>query len=69
MTQTVSRTDSGSTSCNPRLLDLIESGELDWDNLRHREAYLRAWVKGEVSGKTTEDEAVVQSLGMGADHS
>ena len=68
MTQTVSRTDSGSTSCNPRLLDLIESGELDWDNPRHREAYLRAWVKGEVSRKA-ESEAVVQSLGMGADHS
>ncbi len=29
-----------------RLLDLLESGEFDWDNLRHREAYLRAWVTG-----------------------
>ena len=51
MTQTVSRTDSGSTSCNPRLLDLIESGELDWDNLRHREAYLRAWVNRPLAQK------------------
>jgi hypothetical protein len=28
---------------NPRLLALLESGELDWDNPRHREGYLRAW--------------------------
>ena len=49
MTQTASRTGSGSTQpASPRLLELIETGELDWDNLRHREAYLRAWVKGEV---------------------
>ena len=31
---------------NPKLLKLIESGEFDWDDPRHREAYLRAWVNG-----------------------
>lgn len=31
---------------NPVLAELIESGEFDWDDLRHREAYLRAWVNG-----------------------
>jgi hypothetical protein len=38
-----------------RLLDLLESGELDWDNPRHREAYLRAWVNGELPRKTEGD--------------
>ena len=31
---------------NPKLRELIESGQFDWDNPRHREAYLRAWVAG-----------------------
>lgn len=31
---------------NPRLAELLESGGLDWDDQRHREAYLRAWVAG-----------------------
>ncbi len=30
---------------NPKLLDLLERDELDWDDERHREAYLKAWVK------------------------
>jgi hypothetical protein len=34
------------TAVHPRLLELIERGELDWDNEKHREAYLRAWVNG-----------------------
>jgi len=34
-----------------KLLGLIETGELDWDNERHREAYLKAWVKGELGSK------------------
>ena len=56
MTQTVSQTGSGSTApVNPRLLELLGSGEFDWDNPRHREAYLRAWVKGELPGKTEDD--------------
>jgi hypothetical protein len=55
VTQTVSRTGSGSTQpASPRLLELIETGELDWDNLRHREAYLRAWVKGSLPPKDEE---------------
>jgi hypothetical protein len=31
---------------NPRLAALIESGGFDWDNEKHREAYLRAWTAG-----------------------
>ena len=31
---------------NRVLAGLIESGEFDWDDPRHREAYLRAWVNG-----------------------
>ena len=31
---------------NPRLAALIDSGQFDWDNDKHREAYLRAWVCG-----------------------
>ena len=49
MTQTVSRTDTGSTPpAHPRLLELLERNELDWDNPRHREMYLRAWLNGSV---------------------
>ena len=33
---------------NPRLRDLLERGELDWDDPRHREMYLRAWLSGSV---------------------
>ena len=45
MTQTVSQTGSGNTApVNPRLLELLESGDLDWDNPRHREAYLKYWL-------------------------
>ena len=44
MTQTTSRAGSGSTTLNPRLAELLERGELDWDNPRHREAYLRYWL-------------------------
>ncbi len=29
---------------HPALLGLLERGELDWDDERQREAYLRAWV-------------------------
>ena len=55
MTQTGSRPDAGSTRpVNRRLLDLIESGELDWDNPGHREAYLRAWVTGSLPARDEE---------------
>lgn len=40
--------------------DLIESGEFDWDNDKHREAYLRAWVNGTAPpppGRPQEKEA------------
>lgn len=39
-------------SVNQRLLDLLERDELDWDNPRHREAYLKAWVNGSVPPPT-----------------
>jgi hypothetical protein len=29
-----------------KLAELLESGELDWDDERQREAYLRAWAAG-----------------------
>jgi len=29
---------------NPRLRELLENDELDWDNPRHREAYLKYWL-------------------------
>ena len=55
MTQTATRTGTGSTRpVNPRLADLLDRGELDWDNLRHREAYLRAWVTGTLPAKDEE---------------
>ena len=44
---------------NPRLLELLESGELDWDDPRHREAYLRAWVRGDVKEEADGDDAPV----------
>ena len=48
MTQTVTRTASGNTPSPPpqKLQELLEAGRLDWDDPRHREAYLRAWVNG-----------------------
>ena len=31
---------------NQHLATLIDSGGFDWDNPRHREAYLKAWIAG-----------------------
>ena len=58
MTQTVTRTATGSTSSppHPRLAGLLETGELDWDDPRHREAYLRAWLNGSLPRKAEDDE-------------
>ncbi len=39
----------GDPAVNPKLAELLERDELDWDNEKHREAYLRAWVNGEVN--------------------
>ena len=36
-------------SVSERLRALLESGELDWDNPRQREAYLKAWAAGAFS--------------------
>jgi hypothetical protein len=44
VTQTTSRMNTGSTFLNPRLRKLLEESELDWDNPRHREAYLKYWL-------------------------
>jgi hypothetical protein len=38
--------ENPAVTASPRLLGLIERDELDWDDERHREAYLRAWVNG-----------------------
>ena len=46
MTQTTSRTPSGNTVLNPKLQELLEKDELDWDNQSHREMYLRTWLAG-----------------------
>jgi len=35
---------SGKPAVNPRLRRLLDTGELDWDDFRHREMYLREWV-------------------------
>jgi hypothetical protein len=56
VTQTATQRDSGSTAPAP-LLALIDSGQLDWDNPRHREAYLRAWVKGGLPARKAEGPA------------
>jgi hypothetical protein len=39
---------------DPKLRDLIESGGLDWDDDRHREAYLKAWAAGVFSAHPPE---------------
>jgi hypothetical protein len=35
-------------TASPRLLELLERDELDWSDPRQREAYLKAWVRGDV---------------------
>lgn len=59
MTGTAFRTASGNTgqAASPALLSLLDSGELDWDNPRHREAYLRAWANGELPARESEESA------------
>ena len=44
MTQTTSRWNTGNAFLNPGLRKLLESGEFDWDNPRHREMYLKYWL-------------------------
>ncbi len=44
MTQTVPRISTANIALNPRLAQLIERGELDMEDPRHREAFLKAWV-------------------------
>ena len=39
---------------NPGLRELLETGAFNWENPRHREAYLRAWVKGGLPVKKEE---------------
>lgn len=35
---------SASITFNPRLRELLDSGRFDWDDIRQRIAYLKAWV-------------------------
>jgi hypothetical protein len=44
-----------------KLQQLIETGQLDWDNERHREAYLKMWVKGEIKTRGVSEEEDGQS--------
>jgi hypothetical protein len=30
---------------NPKLQELLDKDELDWDNPRHRAAYVKEWLK------------------------
>ena len=39
---------------NPKLERLLDMDELDWDDPRHREIYLREWVNKD--GKAFDDE-------------
>jgi hypothetical protein len=56
VTRTELLPDSANTPpVNPRLRELLEKDQLDWDDPRHREAYLRAWVKGAVPKFYLED--------------
>ena len=36
---------SGDITSNPRLRQLLEDDDLDWENPHHREMYLKEWVK------------------------
>lgn len=55
MTQTVSQMNSARIRFNPRLQELLESDRFDWDDLRHREAYLKAWINRPI--KQQEEES------------
>ena len=57
MTQTTSRSNTGSTSLNPALARMLDDGRFDWDNPRHREAFLRAWMNGAFPLPGKEEEA------------
>ena len=39
---------------NPKLQHLLDTDELDWDDPRHREIYLREWVNKD--GKAFSDD-------------
>jgi hypothetical protein len=40
---------------NPKLKELIEKNELDWDNHHHREMYLRYWLNRPFREEKEED--------------
>lgn len=42
---------------NPKLQHLIDTDELDWDDPRHREMFLREWVNKDGHAFLDEDEA------------
>jgi hypothetical protein len=47
--------DSGDITSNPRLRQLLEDDDLDWENPHHRAMYLKEWVKA--PRETEEDPA------------
>lgn len=54
MTQTTSRPGNGGV-VNPRLQELLEENRLDWDDPRHRTAYLEHWVNRPIPQGKEED--------------
>ena len=41
---------------NPKLQQLLDTDELDWDNSAHREAYLKAWLNEPMDQEEDPDE-------------
>lgn len=45
--QTTSQWNGENTGwVNPGLLELLETGKLDWDDMRHRAMFLQTWITG-----------------------
>jgi hypothetical protein len=56
VTQTTSRLNSGNTILNPRLRELLEKDELDWDDFRQRDAFLKYWINRPQKEEESADE-------------
>ena len=42
---------------SPKLRELLEKDNLDWDNQHHREMFLKAWVAGRIPRFYQKDDA------------
>jgi len=47
---------------NPKLQHLLDTDELDWDDPRHRELYLREWVNKDGHAFLDEDDTEAEVL-------